>query len=46
MNDFILSDDSQIFKTQYLLIYAIKMHWVNAKKFWKFSTHNIISFIT
>ena len=36
MDDVIFSEDSQIFKIQYLRNYAIKMHRVNAKKFQKF----------
>ena len=35
MDDVIFSEDSQIFKVQYLRNYAIKMHRVNAKKFQK-----------
>ena len=36
MDDVIFSEDSQIIKIQYLRNYAIKMHRVNAKKFFKF----------
>ena len=36
MDDVIFSEDSQIFKIQYLRNYAINIHRVNAKKFQKF----------
>ena len=41
MNDVIFSEDSQIFKVQYLRNYAIKMHRVNAKKFQKFFSKDL-----
>ena len=41
MDDVIFSEDSQIFKIQYLRNYAIKMHWVNAKKFQKFFPNDL-----
>ena len=41
MDDVIFSEDSQIFKVQYLRNYAIKMHRVNAKKFQKFFSKDL-----
>ena len=41
MDDVIFSEDSQIFKIQYLRNYAIKMHRVNAKKFQKFFPNDL-----
>ena len=41
MNDVIFSEDSQIFKTQYLRNYAINMHRVNSKKFQKFFPNDL-----
>ena len=42
MDDVIFSEDSQIFKIQYLRNYAINMHRVNAKKFQKFSPNDLL----
>ena len=41
MDDVIFSNDSQIFKIQYLRNYAINMHRVNAKKFQKFFPNDL-----
>ena len=41
MDDVIFSEDSQIFKIQYLRNYAINMHRVNAKKFQKFFLNDL-----
>ena len=41
MDDVIFSEDSQIFKVQYLRNYAIKMHRVKAKKFQKFFSKDL-----
>ena len=41
MDDVIFSEDSQIFKVQYLRNYAITMHRVNAKKFQKFFSEDL-----
>ena len=40
MDNVIFSEDSQIFKTQYFLNYAIKMHRLNAKNFGKFFSND------
>ena len=42
MDDVIFSEDSQIFKIQYLRNYAINMHRVNAKKFQKFFPNDLL----
>ena len=41
MNDVIFSENSHIFKIQYLRNYAIKMHRVNAKNFQKFFSNDL-----
>ena len=42
MDDVIFSEDSQIFKIQYLWNYAINMHRVNAKKFQIFFPNDLL----
>ena len=42
MDDVIFSEDSQIFKIQYLQNYAINIHRVNAKKFQKFFLNDLL----
>ena len=42
MDDVIFSEDSQIFKIQYLQKYTINMHRVNAKKFQNFFANDLL----